>query len=255
MNNCEDVEVLIVEDDDQLREYLCREVGKNFKVIHAENGKKGLEYTINYMPDIIVSDILMPETSGFELCKKLKFELNTSHIPIIMLSAKTNLDDQIKAIEYGADFYITKPFSIRYLITVIKQIVQTRKKLYACLNQNIYLIPGELTSNELDKKFMQKIIDFIMSNITKDTLDVDEIANYVGMSRSNLYRKIKALTGKSIVEFIKMVKLKQAVKLLETRKFSIAEIAYQTGFNSPAYFTKCFREYYGKTPSEYIGEK
>lgn len=251
----ESIEVLIVEDDDQLREYLCQELGKYFKVIIADNGKKGLECALNYMPDIIVSDILMPESSGFELCKKLKTEINTSHIPIIMLSAKTNLDDQIKAIEYGADFYITKPFSVKYLITVIKQIIQTRRKLYASLNQNIYLIPGELTSSDIDKKFMQKIVDFIINNLTNDALDVDDIANYMGMSRSNLYRKIKALTGKSIVEFIKIIRLKHALKLLETRKYSIAEIAYQTGFNSPAYFTKCFKEFYGKTPSEYIGEK
>lgn len=251
----ESIEVLIVEDDDQLREYLYRELGKFFKVTSVDNGNKGLEYAINYMPDIIVSDILMPESNGFELCRKLKSELNTSHIPIIMLSAKTNLDDQIKAIEFGADFYITKPFSIKYLITVIKQIIQTRRKIYTCLGQNIYLMPGELTSSEIDKKFMQKIVDFIINNLTNDALDVDDIANYVGMSRSNLYRKIKALTGKSIVEFIKMIRLRHALKLLETKKYSIAEIAYQTGFNSPAYFTKCFKEFYGKTPSEYVGEK
>jgi len=251
-NNNENIEILIVEDDDQLREYLSKEASKYFKVIQASNGNIALEYANNYLPDIIVSDILMPESTGFDLCRKLKSELNTSHIPIIMLSAKTNMEDQIKAIEYGADFYITKPFSIRYLITVIKQIIQTRRKLYTCFNQNIYLIPGELTNNELDKKFMQKIVDFILANITNDSLDVDDIANYVGMSRSNLYRKIKALTGKSIVEFIKTIRLKQALKLLESKRYSIAEIAYQTGFNSPAYFTKCFKEFYGKTPTEYV---
>jgi DNA-binding response OmpR family regulator len=245
-------EILIVEDNYELRNFLVKEFSKEFNVTEAENGKKGIDNAFKVIPDVIISDVLMPQYSGIDLCKTIKTDIKTCHIPVILLTAKTTINDQIEGTETGADVYITKPFNMRLLYAKINQLIKSRRKLYAHFSQDVYLMPNKLSDNELDQMFLQKIIDFILQNIADNTLNVETLAGEMNLSRSNVYRKIKALTGKTIIEFIRIIRLKQALKLMETKKYTLAEIAYQTGFTSPSYFTKSFKDQYGKPPSDYL---
>jgi ligand-binding sensor domain-containing protein/signal transduction histidine kinase/DNA-binding response OmpR family regulator len=244
--------VLIVEDNFALRGYLASILSADYRVIEASDGVLGLRKAVEDMPDLIISDILMPQSSGIDLCKKVKADTRISHIPVILLTAKSTADDQIAGYETGADAYITKPFSIQILQSQVNQLIKSRQELYAHFSQNVYLRPSKLADNETEQQFIQKITDYILNNLTDNNLSVEGLAEAVNLSRSNMYRKIKSLTGKSVIEFIRMIRLKESLKLMETQKHSLAEIAYLTGFTSPAYFTKSFKEQYGKPPSEYL---
>ncbi len=247
-------EILIVEDNDELRMFLSKELSKNYKIIAAEDGQIGISLALDKIPDLIVSDILMPNSTGIELCKTVKTDIRTCHVPLILLTAKTTTYDQIEGAEIGADAYITKPFNIKLFLAKINQLIQSRKKLYAQFSQDVYIMPNKLADTELDQVFLQKVIDHIIENIGDNKLNVDELANALNMSHSSLYRKVKSLSGKTLVEFIRIIRLKLAIKLMESKKFTIAEIAYKSGFSSPAYFTKSFKDQYGKPPSEFITE-
>ncbi|OYX28676.1 MAG: hypothetical protein B7Z06_00985 [Flavobacteriales bacterium 32-35-8] len=250
--NNEKPQVLIVEDNDELRKYLVLELKNQFQVIEAVNGQQGLEMALELSPDLIISDILMPIKNGIELCKDIKTNLQTSHIPFVLLTAKTTVEDQITGIETGADVYITKPFSIRFLMAQVNQIIESRQKLYSQFSKDVYLLPNKVAQNEIDQEFLQKAIDYIIENIQSPQLGVNSIADLFNMNRMQVYRKIKALTGKSVVNFIRMVRIKQALKLMDTQKYPLAEIATLTGFNSASYFATSFKEEYGKAPSEYM---
>lgn len=244
--------ILIVEDNFALRAYLASILATDYRVIEASDGELGFQTALQELPDLIISDIVMPRCGGIELCKKVKADIRVSHIPVILLTAKATIDDQITGIETGADAYVTKPFSIQLLCAQINQLIESRRELCAHFSQDVYLRPDKLADNGMDQQFLQKITDYILHNLTDSNLSVEGMAEAVNLSRSNMYRKIKALTGTSAVEFIRIIRLKQALKLMETRKHSLAEIAYLTGFTSPAYFTKSFKEHYGKPPSEYL---
>ena len=250
--NEERPDILIVEDNEELRAFLVKELGMKFNVGQAGDGQAGIELAQSEIPDLIVSDILMPRTSGIELCKTIKSDIRTCHIPVILLTAKTSINEQIEGIETGADVYITKPFNIQFLCAQINQLIRSRRELYAYFSKEVYMMPNKLAENELDQVFLKKAIDYIVSNITDNSLSVEGLADYLKLSRSNVYRKIKALTGQSIIDFIRLIRLKQAIKLMETNRYTLAEIAYQTGFTSPSYFTKCFKKQYGKPPSEFL---
>lgn len=244
--------ILLVEDNDELRTFLVKELNKEFNIEQAENGKIGIELALDQIPDLIVSDILMPERNGIELCSELKNDIRTCHIPIILLTAKSTINDQIEGVKIGADAYIVKPFNIQYLIAKINQLIHSRNKLYAHFSQDVYIIPDKLTNNKKDQEFLQKVIDYVISHIEDNKLSVEGLAESMYLSRSVVYRKIKALTGSSIIDFIRTIRLKQAIKLMESKKYSLAEVAYLTGFTSPSYFTKCFRDQYGKPPSDFL---
>jgi ligand-binding sensor domain-containing protein/signal transduction histidine kinase/DNA-binding response OmpR family regulator len=250
--NEEKPEILIVEDNEELRAFLVKELGMKFNVAQAGDGKSGIVLAQSEIPDLIVSDILMPRTSGIELCKTIKSDIRTCHIPVILLTAKTSINEQIEGIETGADVYITKPFNIQFLCAQINQLIRSRRELYAYFSKEVYMMPNKLAENELDNIFLKEAIDYIILNITDNSLSVEGLADHLKLSRSNVYRKIKALTGQSIIEFISLIRLKQAIKLMETNIYTLAEIAYQTGFTSPSYFTKCFKKQYGKPPSEFL---
>ena len=248
----EKAEVLIIEDNYELRTFLAEQLADSYSVLQAEDGKPGIELAFEHIPDIIVSDVVMPCCNGIEVCNILKADIRTCHIPIILLTAKTTIGDQIEGVDTGADAYITKPFNLQLLLAKINQLIQSRRKLYAHFSQDVYIMPHKLADNEMDQKFLQKATDYILMNIADNTLNVEGLANEMNLSRSNVYRKIKALTGKTIIEFIRIIRLKHALKLMETKKYSLAEIAYLTGFTSPSYFTKSFKDQYGKPPSEYM---
>lgn len=244
--------VLIVEDNSDLKTFFKQELGKEYFVIISSDGEEGYEKAINTTPDLIISDVIMPKKSGIELCKDIKSDMRTSHIPFILLTAKTTTKEQIEGINTGADAYITKPFNLDLLLTQVKNLIFSRRELYAHFSKDLYIMPKKIASSELDQKFLQKTLDFLLVNITDEQLSVENLASYHNMSHSNVYRKIKALTGNTVVEFIRIVRLKEALKLMEKNKYSLAEISYMTGFNSQSYFTKIFKKEYGMTPSDYM---
>ena len=248
------VEILVAEDNDELREYLVKELRKEFSVLEAKDGKEGLALALEKNPYLIISDIMMPNVDGIEFCKTIKGDINTSHIPFILLTAKSTIEDQISGIKTGADVYITKPFNIRYLMAHLHQIIDSRQKLYSRFSQDVYLMPSMIASNALDEAFLNKAIDYIIKNLQDTQLSVDSVAGFFNLSRMQVYRKIKGLTGKSVVEFIRMVRMKQAIKLMDTHKYTLSEIAFEVGFNSSSYFARCFKEEFNKTPSEYLQE-
>ncbi len=245
-------ELLIVEDNEELRNYLENELKTSFRISVAHNGKEGLEQALSGMPDMVISDIMMPGINGIELCRRLKTDTKTSHIPVILLTAKSAIEDQIEGLEEGADAYITKPFSIRILKAQINQMVNNRKGLYSRFSQDVHILPSMYARNKLDQEFLATVINYIVKNISNNQLGVEQLGDTMNLSRSQIYKKIKALTGKTAVEFIRCIRLKEAVKLMETRKYTLSEIAYETGFTSPSYFTRSFKHQYGKAPSDYM---
>lgn len=244
--------VLIVEDNDDLRNFLKVELARFYTVLLAKNGEEGLQMANETIPDLIISDIVMPLMDGIELCKAVKSDVKTSHIPVILLTAKTTTNERIEGFGSGADAYIAKPFHLKLLQTQIAGLIQSRQELYSRFSQDVYIMSRKQTGNDVDQHFLQSTIDYILSNLTDTKLNIDSLSAHHNMSHRNYCRKIKALTGNTVVEFIKIVRLKEALKLMEKQQYSLSEISYMTGFASPSYFTKNFREYYGKPPSEYL---
>jgi len=247
--------IIVVEDNLELREYLVSSLEKNYSVISSDNGRSGYDKIVKYLPDLIVSDILMPEISGIELCKRIRENIAICHIPVILLTAKAAIDDKIEGIETGADAYVTKPFNLRYLESMIRNLIESRRKLYKRFSHDIYTVPKEIATNPLDQQLLEKAINYVHNNITNTDLSADDLAGFLFMSQRNAYRKIKALTNQSINDFIRILRLKMAIKLMDEKKLTISEIAFDVGFASHAYFSKCFREQFGKSPSEYLSGK
>jgi signal transduction histidine kinase/DNA-binding response OmpR family regulator len=248
-------ELLIIEDNDEMRKFLVAEFSSEFSVTEAATGEEGFMIASDMIPDLIVSDIVLPGKSGLSVCKEIKEDIRTSHIPVILLTAKASTEDHIVGLEAGADVYIPKPFSIRVLQTQVTQVISTRRKLYTRYSQDAYLMPANLTDNTIDKEFLQKAVDYVKNNLRNSQLSVESIAELFNISRSQVYRKIKALTGQTVVEFIRSVRLKHALMLMEEKKYNLSEIADRSGFNSLSYFTRSFKEQYGKAPSEYLEKK
>jgi signal transduction histidine kinase/ligand-binding sensor domain-containing protein/DNA-binding response OmpR family regulator len=247
--------MVIVEDDVQIRSYLEEEFSKFYKVYTAGNGKTGFEIISKNLPDIIISDILMPEVDGLELCRMVKNNIETSHIPIIILTAKIEIEQQIIGLETGADAYIPKPFNMRYLKVLVKNTLEKRSNMYKTFSQKSIIIPSEFSTNKVDEEFLQKVIHYIETNIENTDLSVDLLAQNMNLSRSQVYRKIKALTDLTANEFIRQIRLKKALNLLSEGTLNISEIAYSVGFSSQSYFTRSFKEFYGKSPSDLRGQQ
>ncbi|MCF8359815.1 MAG: helix-turn-helix domain-containing protein [Prolixibacteraceae bacterium] len=243
----------IIEDDQQIRSYLADEFSKIYKTYWAGNGEDGMKLIDKYMPDIVICDILMPGMNGLELCKKVKGNIETSHIPVILLTAKVEIEDQIGGLELGADAYVPKPFNMRYLKVLVKNTLDKRSSMYKAFSQKPTIIPSEFSTNKMDEDFLNKVINYIEKNIENTELSVDLLARNMNLSRSQVYRKIKALTNLTANEFIRQLRLKKALKLLSEGGLTISEIAYSVGFSSQSYFTRSFKEYYGKSPSEIRG--
>jgi len=246
--------MLIVEDNQDIKNYIWDNFVDDFLVLTADNGKTGLELALKKTPDVIISDIMMPQMSGLELCSQLKADIRTSHIPVILLTAKTTLEDKSEGYSAGADSYITKPFSASLLKSRVFNLLESRKKLATqIIHSKIYkqTLFSESISN-LDKEFLDKLTKIIENNISSENLDIELIENQISMSHSTLYRKVRMLTGFSINEFIRKVKMKHAESLLLTGKYTISEVAFHVGIDSIPYFRHCFKEEFGMTPSDYI---
>jgi signal transduction histidine kinase/DNA-binding response OmpR family regulator len=244
--------LLIVDDDRELRNFIKSSFSPDYIVIEAENGNEGFSMALKNNPDIIISDIMMPVMDGIALCRKLKTDIKTSHIPIILLTAKAGIESRIEGLDTGADAYIAKPFTMKLIEVQISNIFENRKKLRKRFSKELVLQPSEIAITPIDADFLQKAIGIVEKHMSDTAFSVEAFTKEIGMSRSRLHRKLRALTSQSTSEFIRTIRLKRAVPLLEKSQLSIEEIAFAVGFNSTAYFTKCFRTQFGSPPSEYV---
>ncbi len=244
--------VLVIEDNADMRRYLDFILKDDYNVIEEKDGEKGIKSAIKYIPDVIISDVMMPVKDGFELCQTLKSHFTTSHIPIILLTANS-LDEQ-KAIgfESGADAYIPKPFNAELFKIRLRKLIENREKIKKAFAGSLIDESKKTSLGELDQHFIDKFSKIIEKNISKSELSVDEVAKEMGISRVQLYRKVKSITNSSPNELIRIIRLKQAKLLLATNTKTISEIAYETGFSSPSYFSKCFKELFNENPTDYL---
>ncbi|MEA5257381.1 two-component regulator propeller domain-containing protein [Arcicella aquatica] len=244
--------LLIAEDNDDLRNYIKEIFVENFNIIEANNGQKALDIAIEQVPDLIISDWIMPEMTGGELCEHVKTKESTSHIPVIILTSRSSNESKLAGLEIGADDYITKPFNASLLEARVKNLLESRKKLRERFSKEVKVNAKEITLNSSDEHFLEKAVRIVEENMMNTSLDIAFLERELNMSTMQLYRKLKSLTNFSGNEFIKNVRLKKAIQLLETDSFTIAEIAYKVGFNDPSYFTRIFKKEFGKSPSEYL---
>ncbi len=243
--------LLIVEDNEDIRKLVIQVFSNSFQILEAENGKIGIEKAIKFVPDIIISDIMMPETNGLELCKQIKLDERTCHIPIILLTAKADEEDLYRGLETGADDYITKPFKLKLLQTRVQNLVASRKLLRDRYSQEVILKPRDIAISNLDEQFLERMQTVLDKKLTEPSLNTEELSKLMGMSRMQLHRKLKSLLGLSTTEFIRNERLKSAAELLKNTDISIAEAAYSTGFNEVTYFSKSFKKVYGLSPSAF----
>ena len=244
--------VLIVEDNEDVMQHLTQNLEESFLIKRAVHGKEGLEKAAAFIPDLIISDVMMPEMNGMEMCKKLKSEATTSHIPVILLTARADVENIIEGLETGADDYITKPFNIQELITRSNNLIEQRKKLREKYSVQVEMEPGKVVVKSADEKFLQHTIEMIEKNMGDCDFDVNNLYPAMNMSRMQLFRKLKALINQSPGELIRSIRLKRAAQLLKQNYGNIAEIAYEVGFNNLSYFAKCFKEKFGVLPSEFV---
>ena len=277
--------MLLVEDNQELREFLRSIFTPMYRVVEAADGMEGWNKALKYLPDIVISDVMMPEKDGIEMTRELRADMTTSHIPIILLTAKTTIESKLEGLEYGADDYITKPFSATYLQARVENLLMQRKKLQSfyrdsLMHINMSAVPenspvsAEVVSGEAngvesgqgaqpqpqpavpdmspnDRKFMDKLVELMERNMDNGDLVVDDLVRELAVSRSVFFKKLKTLTGLAPIEFIKEIRIKRATQLIETGEFNMTQISYMVGINDPRYFSKCFKAQVGMTPTEY----
>ena len=243
--------LLIAEDNADLRDYIKDQVKDQFTVIEAENGRQGIEQAEKNIPDLILTDVMMPEMDGHEFCKHIKSHASTSHIPVIMLTAKADQEDKLAGLKYGADDYLTKPFDARELNLKLTNLISRQEKMHQhILSSLTSLKPTQVKADSMDAAFLHQVKEVIEANFDDEYFSVVELSQKIGLSRSQLHRKLTALAGIGPNEIIRNMRLERAMQLLQQKSGNVSEIAYHCGFNSPAYFIKCFRDYFGVTPGE-----
>ncbi|NDV60014.1 hybrid sensor histidine kinase/response regulator transcription factor [Bacteroides sp. 519] len=243
--------ILIVDDNDDFRSFMRSSLIGEYNIREASNGQEAWEMLPELQPDIIISDVMMPSIDGIELARKVKNDLRTSHIPLILLTARTAEEHKVEGLETGADDYLTKPFNFDILSLRIKKLLELRNLKQEKFNKQIEPVPSEITITSLDEKLIGKAIKYVEENLSRSELSVEELSRELGMSRVHLYKKLTAITGKTPIEFIRTIRLKRAAQFLQKSQMNISEIAYEVGFNNPKYFSKYFREEFGVLPSEY----
>ncbi|NJN78825.1 MAG: response regulator [Saprospiraceae bacterium] len=249
----EALQILIIEDNSEMRDYLksCLDTAK-YKIIEAKDGQEGIEKATEIIPDLIISDVMMPHKDGFEVVTAIRQHVATSHIPVVLLTAKTALESRLEGLRRGADAYLTKPFSPKELVARIEQLIKIRQLLqqrYQSNNDN-KTATFEAKVYEQEDAFISELRNYILQNISETQLSVTVISEHFFMSRTQLYRKVKALTNDNMTNFITKIRLEFALELMENKQLSLSEIAYDAGFSSPSYFSTAFRRVYGKSPSK-----
>lgn len=242
--------ILVIDDNESIRTYLDHLLAESYYVILAKDGDEGYKKAMQYIPNLIVSDVMMPGLSGFDLCRKLKAEVQTCHIPIILLTAYALDENHVDAYEAGADSYIAKPFSSDILLARIKNLLESRVRIRTG-SDDILTLSNE-TVKDMDREFISRFKTVIDENLSNTEMNIDFMSKELAMSRIQLYRKVKTLTGCSPVEYLRIRRLKKAQKMLHTKDITIAEVCYETGFSSPSYFAKCYKDYYNELPSDYL---
>ncbi|WP_446050486.1 ATP-binding protein, partial [Zobellia laminariae] len=246
--------LLIVDDNADIRTLVKQALDSEYVIYEAENGKQALKMAKSLMPNIILTDILMPVMNGTEFAEKLKTEKETSHIPIVMLTAKASEESEIENLKMGVEGYIRKPFDMELLQLTLSNILKQRDQLRRQFTRNITLQPTEITVTSVDESFLQTAIEIVEKHMMNTDFNVEMLVKEMGYSRSNLYMKFKEITGLSSSEFIRNIRLKRAVQLFEQSDLSVKEIMYKTGFNTASYFSKCFKKQFGVIPSEYVSK-
>ncbi len=247
--------ILIVEDNFELRRYLVNYLSNTFHILEAENGFEGFELAQKHHPDIVVSDVIMPHTDGFEFLEKIKNNTETSHIPVIMLTAKVDVADKIKGMKLLADAYLAKPFHIHHLNAVIESVTENRLKVQKKYRSVFALNSLDIPIVSPDDKFIKKTKQVIEKNISNPDFNVHHLSAEVGVSRAGMYRKVKSLMNISVNSLIKHIRIKRAAQILSQKKLYVSEVAFEVGFNDVSYFRKCFRDIYKMTPSDYVAKQ
>ncbi len=244
--------ILVIEDNEDLRHFIRENLKSHYQVLLAQDGLEGLSIAQQEIPDLIISDLMMPKVDGLQVVKQLKQDERTSHIPIILLTAKADQQTKLAGLETGADDYIAKPFDLAELQVRVTNLIENRKKLQQKFAGRLTIKPSEIEVQSVDDRFIQKVIQAIEAHIDDSSFGIEVLAHEVGMSTAQLYRKIKGLTNYKPVDLIRHIRLERAASLLKQQAGNVAEIAYQVGFNNLSYFAKCFKEKFGVTPSEFL---
>lgn len=243
--------VLIVEDNDNMREFLAEQANMSFTIETARNGKEALEKLAGSHIDLIVSDVMMPEMDGFSLCKAVKADINLSHIPIVFITAKNDLESKIKGLQLGAEAYIEKPFSVKFFRQLIRSLLDNRRRERESFSKKPFFNMDNMHMTKADEEFMNKVIKIIEDNVGEDNFNVECMADILCMSHSSLLRKIKSVFNMSPVELIRLIKLKKAAELIQEGKHLIGDICYMVGISSPSYFSKLFFKQFGISPKDF----
>ncbi len=245
--------ILVIDDNKDIREYIKSLFADKYMVLEAENGSVGIRKAMKYVPSVIICDVLMPEMDGLECCKRIKAEIQTSHIPVILLTACALDEQRIEGFECGADSYISKPFNSQLLLSRIQNLIANRQRLKQLFGDS--RMSCKETVNAMEKDFVERFQALIEKELGNSDLSVEDLGAQMGLSRVQLYRKIKALTNYTPIELLRILRLKRASSLLASTEKSISEITYEVGFTSPSYFTKCYKEYFGESPSDFLKRK
>jgi DNA-binding response OmpR family regulator len=244
--------LLIVEDNLDLRNYLSENLNNVYRVLEAENGRDGLQLAINSMPDLIISDLMMPVMDGIEFCLQVRREKRTNHIPFIMLTAKADRESKLEGLETGADEYLVKPFDAEELRVRIKNLISQRELLREKFRMEYMVIPDEKLKEKSEDSIIVDIIRILENHFSDPDFNLDEMSAQLSMSRRTLFRKVRAVTGFTPNELLHNIRLKKAAVLFNSGEKNITRVLFQVGFNTPSYFTECFREQFGMNPSDYI---
>ena len=244
--------VLVVEDNNDVRSFICEQLAREYNVKQAENGEQGMLLALENVPDLIVTDLMMPKMNGFQLCKAVRGDERTSHIPVIMLTAKVGFDDKMEGLETGVDDYITKPFSSRELMVRVKNLINQRKLLRARFKTSTIIKPSEVSALSIDQVFLDKIIKMIETNLENQEFSPEQLAGCVNMSVSQLNRKLNALINQPAGQLMRSLRLQRAADLLKQKAGTVSEICYQLDFNDPAYFSRAFKKQFGCSPSDFV---
>jgi len=244
--------VLVVEDNYDLRKYIARNLEPFFQVVESENGRTGLEKAVDIIPDMLITDLMMPEMDGMELCKNMKENERTCHIPIVVLTAKADRDSKMNCLESGADDFIVKPFDMEELQVRVRNLIMQRKKLREKFNRDLLADPSAGPVRPPDDRLFEKILNCFNQHIDDTEFNTDQMAGELSLSRAQLFRKIQALTGHTPNDLLNRIRLRKAAMLFREGHSNIGQVMYAVGFSTPSYFAKCFKEHYGLIPSEYI---
>ena len=247
--------ILLVEDNNELRSFLESQLSRFYRVVTAKNGESGFKKAMRLVPDLILSDIMMPVMNGIEMLDKIKHEASTSHIPVVLLTAKASVESHIEGLKYGADFYITKPFNNEYLLAAVDSLIRRRKMYFDAMLENnvvVDLSPGEVVITKRDEEFLKAVIQIVESEMTASDFNIDLVAEAVGMGRTTFYNKFKSLTNLAPVEFVRDMRLKRARQYFDAGETNVSSIAYSVGFNNAKYFSTCFKEKYKISPKDYV---